>query len=198
MNSLAAEVGLGAFIFASTNIDDLFVLIAFFSDPQLRRRAIVSGQFLGIAVLYLASLLMALMALSVPRGWIALLGLVPLGLGLRKLWTLREDLRGRDEVAVIQGREHQAQESLHSQILAIASVTVSNGGDNVGVYVPLFASRGESLLVYALVFAVMTAAWCALSHFLVNGLLGAPIRRYGHIGLPFVLIALGMYILAGG
>lgn len=44
----------------------------------------------------------------------------------------------------------------------------------------------------------MTALWCALGFKLVdNAIIGAKLRRYGHIILPIVLVALGIHILAG-
>ena len=45
---------------------------------------------------------------------------------------------------------------------------------------------------------MMTGVWCALGYLLVNNeILGGAIRRYGHVVLPIVLIALGVYILSG-
>ena len=41
-------IGLGVVVFATTNIDDILLLAAFFSDRTLRPRAIVIGQFAGI------------------------------------------------------------------------------------------------------------------------------------------------------
>ena len=76
-------------------------------------------------------------------------------------------------------------------------MTVANGGDNVAVYVPLFATAFDAVATYALTFAVMTGVWCTLGYKLVNNnVLGGAIRRYGHVILPFVLIALGIYILS--
>ena len=47
------------------------------------------------------------------------------------------------------------------------------------------------------VFMAMTAVWCTAAYYLVNhSLIASRIRREGHIILPFVLIALGIYILA--
>jgi hypothetical protein len=43
-----AALGGGVALFTSTNIDDIFLLAAFFADPHLRPRNIVAGQFLGI------------------------------------------------------------------------------------------------------------------------------------------------------
>jgi cadmium resistance protein CadD (predicted permease) len=201
MSSLVSDLGIGVAVFASTNIDDIFLLAAFFADPRLRHRSIVVGQYLGIGALVLASALAALFALALPGGWVALLGVVPLLLGLRRLLALRTDTvggEGGDEQHRIQDQEHKTERRLRSQALAVASVTVANGADNVGVYVPLFATAVEAIPTYALTFAVMTGVWCALGYLLVNNrILGGAIRRYGHVVLPIVLIALGAYILSG-
>ncbi|MFL5538288.1 MAG: cadmium resistance protein, partial [Longimicrobiaceae bacterium] len=53
-------LGLAVAVFVSTNIDDIFLLSAFFADGHLRPRSIVAGQFLGIGVLVAASTLAAL------------------------------------------------------------------------------------------------------------------------------------------
>ena len=201
MSWLISDVGVGIVVFVSTNIDDLFLLAAFFADPRLRHRSIVVGQYVGIGALVLVSALAALLALALAAGWVALLGVVPLFLGLRGLGALRGDTVG-DEAGSnehrIQDLEHNAERRLHSQILAVASVTIANGGDNVGVYVPLFATHPEAIVTYTLAFAVLTGVWCALGYLLVNNrVLGGRIRRHGHVILPIVLIALGIYILSG-
>ena len=199
MSSLAATVGIGAVVFAVTNIDDVIVVAAFFADPRLRRRWVVAGQFLGIGALVLASALAALLALAVPQGWIALLGMVPLVMGLRSLLALRRDL-GRVEQAVpgVAARARLDARAPYWQILTVASVTVANGGDNLGVYIPLFAVAPASIPVYAMVFGVMTTLLCVAGYLAVsNRFLGPSIGRYGHMALPIVLIAIGAYILTG-
>jgi cadmium resistance protein CadD (predicted permease) len=201
VSSLVSDLGIGIVVFASTNIDDIFLLAAFFADPQLRPHSIVVGQYLGIGALVLVSILAALLALAFPDGWVALLGAVPLFLGLSKLLALRRETvggEGSSEEHRIQDQEHNAERRLRSQILAVASVTVANGGDNIGIYVPLFATAREAIATYTLTFAVMTGVWCALGYLLVNNkVLGDAIRRYGNVVLPIVLIALGIYILSG-
>jgi cadmium resistance protein CadD (predicted permease) len=42
-------------LFATTNIDDILLLSAFFADRTLRPAAVVVGQFAGIAVLTIVS-----------------------------------------------------------------------------------------------------------------------------------------------
>jgi cadmium resistance protein CadD (predicted permease) len=201
MNPLVSDLGTAIVVFISTNIDDIFLLAAFFSDPRLHYRSVIVGQYVGIGALVLVSALAALLALVFPDGWVALLGIAPLYLGFSKLLALRT-ATGSDEgdnyECRIQSQEQTAEWGLRSQILAIASVTVANGGDNVGVYVPLFATNLGALVSYSLTFAVMTGVWCALAYLLVNNrILGDVLRRYAHVFLPFVLIALGIYILSG-
>lgn len=189
-------VGLGIVMFVSTDIDDLFLLAAFFADPRLRPRNVVAGQFLGIGALVAASAAAALAAVAVPEGWTALLGIVPLALGVRGLLELRG---GDDDADEEHARaEAAAERRTGSQTLAVAGVTIASGGDNLGVYIPLFASEPAAIPVFAAIFAVMTALWCWVGYRLVNHpRLGAVLRRYGRVALPFVLIALGLVILSG-
>jgi cadmium resistance protein CadD (predicted permease) len=45
---------------------------------------------------------------------------------------------------------------------AVAAVTFSNSGDNIGVYTPLFAKDNAASQITALatIFMAMTAVWC--------------------------------------
>src|SRR5687767_6847994 len=95
-----AHVWTAVVVFASTDIDDLVLLTAFFGDARLRRSAIVAGQFLGIGALTATSTVAALAALAVPPHWPSLLGAVPLVLGLWKLWSLVRDPGTVDEKPV--------------------------------------------------------------------------------------------------
>lgn len=58
--------------FSATNVDDLFILMLFFSrlDQSFRAWHVVCGQFIGITVLVLVSLLSLLGRFAVPEGWI--------------------------------------------------------------------------------------------------------------------------------
>ncbi|WP_437932400.1 cadmium resistance transporter [Sorangium sp. So ce291] len=200
MQQILPALGVSAVVFLSTNIDDILLLTAFFSDPDFTPRQVVAGQFLGIAALVLASVACALLAVRVPDGWIGLLGLAPLALGLRGLWALRRGPgAGEDEDAGDAGDadDQPRGRAARFRSLAVATVTVANGGDNLGVYIPLFSSSPGLIPLHAAVFAVMTGALCALGHHLVNHpVLGSRIRRHGRVALPFVLIGLGLWILS--
>src|SRR5215831_17433807 len=144
---------LGASLFAATNIDDVFVLLGFFSDPRFRAPQVVTGQYLGMITLIGVSLIAALVSLVLPPQYVGLLGLVPLGIGLKKLYDLRK--ADRCEAAEV---PHRARKSGFANTLAVAAVTIANGGDNISVYAPLFATRSRSATtLIAATFLVMTA-----------------------------------------
>jgi cadmium resistance protein CadD (predicted permease) len=82
MTSFAALVGIAVIVFAWTNVDDLFVLLGFFSDPRFRARHVVIGQYAGICVLYGVSVLASLFSIVVRPAYVGLLGLIPIFMGI--------------------------------------------------------------------------------------------------------------------
>jgi cadmium resistance protein CadD (predicted permease) len=171
-------------LFASTNIDDLVVLIGFFTDRRLRTRDIVAGQFAGMSALFLSSASGSLLSLVTPKAFLGLLGILPIVIGIRKLSNLRHDAT-------------EPENTRQRSVVGVALVTIANGGDNLGIYIPAFAVHsGAEIGVIAVVFVAMTALWCLLAHWMVNHRrFGAPLRRYGHILAPLVLIGLGIAII---
>ena len=192
---MVETIVVGIMLFASTNIDDIFLTMAFFADPRLDRRAVVAGKFLGIAAIVAVSALAAACAMAVPPEWVALLGLAPLGLGLHRLWSARRTApSATDEADGVPA----AAGSLVAQACSVAGVTAANGGDNLGVYVPVFTEQFQAIPAFAIVFAVMTGLWCVGGNLLVNHrLVAATMRRLAGKLLPWVLIVLGLCILAG-
>ena len=188
---LIGSAGLGIVLFASTNVDDLLVLIAFFALPRCRARDVVIGQYLGIGALIVVSVVLSLISLVLSPAYVGLLGVLPMLIGIQKLFELR---RGGNGEAV---PAPQTRRGAIGQIAAVAAATIANGGDNIGAYAPLFATWSAArIAVVVLVFVVMTALWLALALWLVNHrTVGAPLKRYGHLAVPFVLIVLGLVIL---
>jgi cadmium resistance protein CadD (predicted permease) len=192
-------VGQAAAMFAVTNIDDIVILSLFFGRAAGRRAdsfRIVLGQYVGFVAILLASVLGSLGAWLLPESVIPYLGLVPLLLGLRAAWrTWRESrgVAGHDDGGFSLTRGGTA-------VLTVAAVTLANGGDNIGVYVPVFATTDTSgLVTYCVVFLVMVGVWCAAGHFLATRpLVARALSRWGHHLLPVVLIGLGLVILLEG
>jgi cadmium resistance protein CadD (predicted permease) len=185
-SGMSEVLGLSVVLFASTNIDDIFVLLAFFADAKFRTSAIIVGQYLGIFALVAVSIAASLISLVLAPEQVGLLGLLPVLIGLKKMLGLFGADAGEEREAKTRGAA-----------LAVAGVTIANGGDNVGVYVPVFATHNAfDIGIIAAVFTVMTAIWLFCGHYLVNHQqLGVPLRRYGHRVAPFVLVGLGLRIL---
>lgn len=180
---------LAVLLFVSTNVDDLFVLLAFFADTTISAKSVILGQFLGIATLYAISVGCVVAAHSIAQKYIGLLGFFPILFGATRLWTL---IRHRREA----GESPERKVSVASAF-AVALVTIANGGDNITVYVPAFSvhSKGQ-IVIFGLVFLLLTAAWLAAAYFLTrNPRFGPSVRRAGNIFAPLVLIALGLVIL---
>jgi cadmium resistance protein CadD (predicted permease) len=194
MTDIPGLIAIGVAAFAATNIDDIFVLLMFFSFSSVTFpvKQVVLGQYIGIGLLVAISALGSFISLAVPMYIIALLGIVPIVIGVKKLIMFRKKNESNSKQAV------QNKKKNNLVFAAIAAMTFSNGGDNIGVYTPLFAKYNSVSQITALVtiFIAMTAVWCIAAYYLVNHpLIASKIRRIGHIILPFVLIGLGIYIL---
>ena len=189
MDSLVTLAGIAIVAFASTNVDDGFVLVAFFADRNFRVGDVVLGQYGGLAIIYVLSLIAALVSIAIPSPFLGLLGFIPITIGIKKAFGLRR----RNEEDFQRG----ATPGARARVLAVAAVTVANGGDNIATYTALFANLHPSALPLAgLVFAVMTAAWCIAALWLVNHrALVAPLRYSANRLMPLVLIGLGLLIL---
>ena len=184
-------LGLAIALFASTNVDDMFVLVGFFSDPTFRPKDIVTGQYAGITALFALAFLGSLLALVISRAYIGLFGVIAIGLGAKKLVHV---YRNRD---VPESSLAHPETGRHTRIATVAFFTLANGADNLGIYMPAFAIRSPfEIGMFAVIFAVMTGLWCFFAHWIVHHpTFGKPIRRYGHCLAPLVLIAIGVSIL---
>lgn len=179
--------------FISTNFDDIFMLTLFFAQAKGRKGAlkVVAGQYIGMGCLAALSILGALGTQLVPQRYVGLLGFVPLCLGI-KAWM---DYRSQGNKS---RQEEETSETPGIGSISVALVTMANGGDNIGVYIPVFSGYSAGELAEALaVFAVMTALWCRLGYSLGNHPgIKEKIERYQHILVPLILSALGVIILA--
>ncbi|XZN93785.1 MAG: cadmium resistance transporter [Microcoleus sp.] len=205
MSWFAAAILTGVTSFAATNIDDIVILMLFFAqvNASFRPRHIVVGQYLGFTALIGASLPGFFGGLIVPKAIIGLLGFVPIAIGISHLVNKDKE---PDEVQAVSGEFNRESNSsllsklahlLNPQVFNVAAVTIANGGDNIGIYLPLFASSNlPSLAVILAVFYVSIAVWCYVAYRLTRQRAIANIlTRYTQALVPFILICLGLFIL---
>jgi len=139
MSGFATALTAGIIAFAATNIDDIVILLVFFSqvDTNFRRRDIFVGQYLGFTVIVLVSLPSFLGGFVVSSEWMGLLGLLPIVIGIKQL-VQQEDTT---QVQTVTSDFKPSSPSnpivaflssvLNSQTYKVAAVTVANGGDNI-------------------------------------------------------------------
>ena len=193
LSSVLQAIGL----FIATNIDDIIVLSLFFARGAGQRGTtarILVGQYLGFIGILGASVLVTLGAGAfLPPEVIPYFGLSPLGLGLWAAWQAWRN-RGADDddEAKVEGKK--------VGVWTVAGVTFANGGDNIGVYVPVFLSVGPAAVVaYCIVFLALVAALVGLGKFVATRRpIAELLERWEHILFPIVLIGLGIFILVSG
>jgi len=193
VSSILQAIGL----FIATNIDDIVILSLFFGRGQGQpgtTRRILAGQYLGFLGILGAAVAAAFGAqVLLPEAILPYFGLIPLGLGLWAAWQAWRN-RGQDD-------DDEAQlEGKRVSVWAVAAVTFANGGDNIGVYVPVFVSVSWSaVLAYCIVFLLLVAALVFLAKWISSRKpIAEALERWEHILFPAVLIGLGIVILVSG
>jgi cadmium resistance protein CadD (predicted permease) len=186
--------------FATTNVDDLFLLASLFVDAEFPTTSVVAGQFLGMSFLIAISILAALLAVTIPSGWFCLLGLAPLLLGFNRLWKL---FKGVPETGLaigspdFVGKEQLQFSWARSKVTLVLLLTIANGGDNLSLYIPLFSVQRTMIPLDAIIFGVMTALWCLFGYYLTSHkLFGNRVKRWGRFIVPFILIGIGLNVLS--
>lgn len=203
--------------FISTNIDDIFVLMLFSTqiNEVIKRRHIVIGQYLGIGVLTAISIIGALGVSVIPPEYVGLLGLVPIYLGIKEYVDHKRESRSKenrgqkelqkDDNSEIEESTDTKEKSIitftknfiNPSVIKVFSVTLANGADNIGVYIPLFTSMNlVDILVTVIIFIFLIALWCFIGLKLAeHPFVKSNIEKYKHIFVPIVFIGLGIFIL---
>lgn len=191
----AAAQAVGLFI--ATNIDDIIILSLFFGrggDQAGTTRRILLGQYLGFAGILGTAILLALGAqVILPEAVLPYFGLIPLSLGLWAGWQAWRHRGQPDE-------DEPRLEGKRVSAGTVALVTFANGGDNIGVYVPVFVSVSWSaVLAFCVVFMVLVLALVFTARWVTSRrLIAEALERWESILFPLVLITLGLIILISG
>ena len=198
--------------FVSTNIDDIFILMLFFMqiDKVIKRTHIVIGQYLGIGVLTIISIMGALGLSAIPQEYVGLLGLVPIYLGIKEYSNYKKGSNNEniDQQELENGENSKIEETtaakknsiitfINPSIIKVFTVTLANGGDNIGIYTPLFTSMNlVDILITLIIFIILIPLWCFIALKLAqHPFVQRNIEKYNHIFVPIIFIGLGFFIL---
>lgn len=180
-------------VYVSTSIDYLFILLIIFSQSHTKKglRQIFLGQYLGTGILVAVSLVAAYVLNLIPQAWvIGLLGFIPIYLGIRVAVAGEEE----EEEEVVEKLESRGTSRL---FWTVALLTMASGGDNLGIYIPYFASLSVFEIVIALiVFAISIALLCFISYKLAKiSFVSDALEKYERVIVPIVFIGLGFFIM---
>ena len=190
-SSVVQAIGL----FIATNIDDIIVVSLFFARGAGQRGTtarIAAGQYLGFAGILGVAVLVSLGAGAfLPSAAIPSFGLIPLALGLWVGWQAWREDQDDDDAKIA---------DKNVSVWTVAAVTFANGGDNIGVYVPVFLTVGTGALVaYCVVFLALVVVLVLAAKFVATRKpIAELLERWEHILFPLVLILLGLVILIEG
>ena len=181
---MAATLLTSVFAYISTNIDDIVVLMILLAQAEKSTKGkLAAGHFLGVGILTAMSLLGALGLQNLPLNYVGILGLVPIFLGIRA-WR---------------HGENSTEASAHGTVnlMSMAMITLGNGADNLGLYIPLFTGfSGPERVCAAAVFAIMTALWLRLADALAElPVFKDRIIKFKPVLIPAVFVLLGVYII---
>ena len=190
MENALSIAGLAVLAFAATNLDNLLLLVGALSRPRQAFGPVVAGVLLSSSATLALCVAAALAAGLAPEAWIGYLGLVPIGLGLFELYRLASSRGAREGGAQSDAPPIPA--------FAVAAVMLANSADSFGALIPLFAETRHSLLLVIVAAVLLTSlCGCALARWIASHeRFGPPIRRVGPLLVPFVLIAVGLYVLS--
>lgn len=182
-------------VYISTSIDYLIVSIILFAQLSQNKQKwhIYAGQYLGTGLLVGVSLVAAYVVNFVPEAWmVGLLGLIPIYLGIR--FAIVGEGEEEEEEEIIERLE---QSKANQLFWTVTLLTIASGGDNLGIYIPYFASLDwAQTLVALLMFAIGIIIFCELSRVLSSiPLISETIEKYKRIIVPLVFIPLGLYIM---
>ncbi|OUL26037.1 transporter [Nostoc sp. RF31YmG] len=198
-------IGISAAI--ATTFDDNIYLTAFFGKVNhvFRPKHVICGEFIGFTILVIASLPGFFGGLVLPEAWIGLLGILPIAIGISNLMSRENESEIIQDVSLDFKHSVKSKRQRNSlwatirdpQTYRVSAVTIANGGNNIGIYVPLFASTNlPSLGVILCVCYLTVGLWCFISYNMTRNPLMAPVlARFGRKIFPFVLIWLGLSIM---
>jgi cadmium resistance protein CadD (predicted permease) len=210
MDGVIGNVQAAVAVAMATTFDDNIYLTGFFSETNRNFRPIhiVVGELLGFTVLIGTSFLASrVLAETIPLSAIGWLGLMPILIGFGNLiqlvrptpprdlqppsarWPRSEGFASNPVPLATVLRQHHTYK--------VSAVTLSNGGNNLSIYIPLMATRSSAAALLTMVVcyaAVIT--WLTLSFRLTRlPLVAIHLSRHARRLFPFVLMWLGFRIL---
>ena len=189
VGDLLPLIGIASVAFLSTNADNLALLFAFLADHSFSARNVIFGYALGMLAILSLSWIVGWLADFFPPQYVGFLGLVPVFLGLKRLYN---DLTGRGSESGLAPIVSE-----RSQVVTVALADVAHGPDTIVLFSALLADSdaiGQSAVTVT--YLLLVVVWCFFGSYLFRhpGIRG-PVQHYGGRFAPYLLIGVGIFIL---
>jgi cadmium resistance transport/sequestration family protein len=181
----------------------------------MKKGHIILGQYIGIGVLTAVSIIGALGVSLIPNEYVGFLGIVPIYLGIKAYFEHKKERMDQTNAGQQEAQDHDnnkleeptsMQEShiipvmkgfVNPSVVKVASVTIANGGDNIGIYIPLFTSMNFiDIMITVAVFILLIGLWCFIGLRLAEyPFVQKNIEINKHVFIPIIFIGLGIFIL---
>jgi cadmium resistance protein CadD (predicted permease) len=192
MNSMIAIIPIAAGAYAATNLDNFILLVALLARYRNRTSYVVAAYLACVLIFGFVGLWIGKAADIAPVEYLGLLGLVPISIGVVELIQLR---RGKTKVTVAKEESDDGEQKVFVTTL---SSQLGNGADTIVVFGVLFIDSVPSAdFLTILTLAAMAVIFVGVGIYAVrHPALCEWIDRYAYRVMPFILIIVGVYIVA--
>ena len=192
MNSLIAIIPIAAGAYVATNLDNFILLVALLARYRNHTSNVIAGYFACVLIVGFVGLGIGKASHIAPVEYLGLLGFVPISIGAVELIQLR---RRKAKVTVA---KEKSVDGLQKVFMATLFSQLGNGADTIIIFGVLFIDSMPSadiLTIFTL--ATMAVIFVFVGIYAVrHPALCEWIDRYAYRAMPFVLIIVGVYILA--
>ncbi len=185
-----STLAVGVAAYASTNLDNLLVLVALLAAPGMNRLSVTAGHAAGVAAVTAGVIALAAMPEFAEARHVGLLGVVPLAMGGYRLLAL---LRHRAAAAPVPGPRPGG-----NGFGQAFSLHVAGSADTLAVFGPLLIDSSASARTALVAVFLASAVVTALAGLAVAGRrpVAAALSRGGAWTAPVIMILVGVYVLA--
>ena len=192
MNTVIAIIPVAAGAYVATNLDNFILLVSLLARYREHTSSVVAGYFACMLILGFVGFWIGAAADNAPVEYLGFLGFVPISIGVMEIIRFR---RGKATVTVASG---DLVDGMQKVFMATLLSQLGNGADTIVVFGVIFTDS----MPYADILIILTLAAMAVI-FVIIGIyavrhpaLSEWIDRYAYRAMPFVLIIVGIYILA--
>jgi cadmium resistance protein CadD (predicted permease) len=200
VSEVLITIGISIAAFASTNLDNLFLLMGLVGGARLRTRDIAIGYALSIGLVLAVALAGSYAADWAPDAWLRYLGFIPLAMGGRRIWNVVRGAGAQEISAAAPASDTAPSDAAPGSagILSVFGVMLANSGDSLGVFASLMGETSELLVLVIFATALgMACLWALAASWVVDHPRLAPLlHKVDRYAVPALLIAIGCYILA--